>query len=56
MNETGNNPWIVPYSGARVVIRHNQIINSQLEIYKVRPGAYGSQSAEIYDNTFSAEA
>jgi hypothetical protein len=49
VNETGNNPWIVPYSGARVVIRHNQIINSQLEIYRVRPGAYGSQSAEIYE-------
>ena len=37
------------------MIRHNKIINSQLEIYRVRPGAYGCQSAEIYDNTFSAE-
>ena len=55
VNLTGNNPWIVPYNGARVIIRHNKIINSQLEIYRVRPGAYGSQSAEIYDNTFSAE-
>lgn len=55
VNATGNNPWIVPYQGARVVIRHNKIINSQLEIYRVRPGAYGSQSAEIYDNAFSAE-
>ena len=55
VNATGNNPWIVPYNGARVVIRHNKIINSQLEIYRVRPGAYGSLSAEIYDNTFSAE-
>jgi hypothetical protein len=55
VNATGNNPWIVPYEGARVVIRHNKIINSQLEIYRVRPGAYGSQSAEIYENTFSAE-
>jgi hypothetical protein len=55
VNATGNNPWIVPYSGARVVIRHNKIINSQLEIYRVRPGAYGCQSAEIYDNVFSAE-
>ena len=36
INPTGNNPWIVPYNGARVVIRHNTIINSQLEIY--RPG------------------
>ena len=55
VNATGNNPWIVPYQGARVVIRHNKIINSQLEIYRIRPGALGSQSAEIYDNTFSAE-
>jgi hypothetical protein len=55
VNATGNNPWIVPYNGARVVIRHNKIINSQLEIYRVRPGAYGSQSAEIYNNTFSTE-
>jgi hypothetical protein len=52
---TGNNPWIVPYQGARVVIRHNKIINTQLEIYRLRPGAYGCQSAEIYDNAFSAE-
>jgi hypothetical protein len=49
---TGNNPWIVPYHGARVVIRHNKIINTQLEIYRVRPGAYGCRSAEIYDNAF----
>ncbi len=55
VNPDGNNPWIVPYQGARVVIRHNTIINSQLEIYRVRPGAYGCQSAEIYDNTFSTE-
>src|SRR5262245_25015863 len=52
---TGNNPWIVPYEGARVVIRHNKIINTQLEIYRVRPGALGCQSAEIYHNAFSAE-
>ena len=55
VDATGNNPWIVPYNGARVVIRHNKIINTQLEIYRVRPGAYGCQSAEIYDNAFSAE-
>ncbi len=55
VNTDGNNPWIVPYQGARVVIRHNKIINSQLEIYRVRPGAYGCQSAEVYDNTFSTE-
>jgi hypothetical protein len=52
---TGNNPWIVPYEGARVVIRHNRIVNTQLEIYRVRPGALGCQSAEIYDNAFAAE-
>ncbi len=55
VNLTGNNPWIVPYQGARVVIRHNKIINTQLEIYRVRPGAYGCRSAEIYDNAFSTE-
>ena len=55
VNPDGNNPWIVPYNGARVVIRHNKIINTQLEIYRVRPGALGSQSAEIYDNAFSTE-
>lgn len=55
VNPTGNNPWIVPYHGARVVIRHNKIINTQLEIYRVRPGAYGCRSAEIYDNAFSTE-
>lgn len=55
VNPTGNNPWIVPYEGARVVIRHNKIINTQLEIYRVRPGAYGCRSAEIYDNAFSTE-
>ena len=36
VNPTGNNPWIVPSNGAHTVIRHNTIINSQLEIY--RPG------------------
>jgi hypothetical protein len=56
INPTGNNPWIVPYDGARVVIRHNKIINSQFEIYRpgLPPGLYGSQSCEIYDNAFSA--
>ena len=38
------------------MIRHNKILNSQLEIYRpgLPPGLYGSQSAEIYDNTFLA--
>jgi hypothetical protein len=52
----GDCPWIAPNNGARVVIRHNQIVNSQIEIYGVgvRKGYYGCQQAEIYDNTFSA--
>ncbi len=56
VNPTGNNPWIAPNNAARIVIRHNKIINSQLEIYRpgVMQGYYGCQSAEIYDNEFSA--
>jgi hypothetical protein len=52
----GDVPWIAPNHGARVVIRHNKIVNSQIEIYGpgVRKGYYGCQTAEIYDNTFSA--
>ncbi len=52
----GDCPWIAPNNGARVVIRHNTIVNSQIEIYGagVRKGYYGCQQAEIYDNTFSA--
>jgi len=53
---TGNNPWIAPNNGARVVIRHNKLVNSQLEIYG--PGRNqqpGCQSAEIYDNEFSID-
>jgi hypothetical protein len=55
VNPDGNNPWIVPAGGARAVIRHNKIINTQLEVYRVRPGLYGCRTAEIYDNNFSAE-
>jgi hypothetical protein len=52
----GDCPWIAPNNGARVVIRHNNIINSQIEIYGigVRKGYYGCQQAEVYDNAFSA--
>jgi hypothetical protein len=52
----GDCPWIAPNNGARVVIRHNNIVNSQIEIYGigVRKGYYGCQQAEIYDNKFSA--
>ncbi len=56
IDPTGNNPWVVPFGAARTVIRHNTIVNSQLEIYRhgVRDGVYGSQSCEIYDNQFLA--
>ncbi len=52
----GDVPWIAPNNGARVVIRHNNIVNSQIEIYGhgVQKGFYGCQQAEIYDNAFSA--
>jgi hypothetical protein len=52
----GDCPWIAPNNGSRVVIRHNNIVNSQIEIYGigVQKGFYGSQQAEVYDNTFSA--
>jgi len=53
---SGNNPWIAPHGGSRIVIRHNKIVNAELEIY--RPGLnklYGSQTAEIYDNQFSVD-
>ncbi len=52
----GDCPWIAPNNGSRVVIRHNNIVNSQIEIYDigVRQGYYGSQQCEIYDNAFSA--
>jgi hypothetical protein len=54
---TGNNPWIAPNNGARVVIRHNKLFNSQLEIYRpgVIKGYYGCQTSEIYDNEFDIE-
>ena len=52
----GDCPWIAPNNGARVVIRHNNIVNSQIEIYGigVQKGYYGCQQAEVYDNQFSA--
>ena len=53
---SGNNPWIAPHGGSRVVVRHNKIVNAELEIY--RPGLnkqYGSQQCEIYDNQFSVD-
>ena len=54
---SGNNPWIAPNNGARMVIRHNKIVNAELEIHG--PGKnqkeYGCQSAEIYANEFSTD-
>jgi len=54
---SGNNPWIAPSNGARVVIRHNKIVNAEIEIYG--PGKnqkeYVCQTAEIYDNQFSTD-
>ena len=51
----GNVPWIAPNNGARVVIRHNKIVNSQIEIYDCGMNKmYGCQTSEIYDNEFSA--
>ena len=51
---SGNNPWIAPDDGSRVVIRHNKIVNAELEIYRpVMNRQYGSQQCEIYDNQFS---
>lgn len=53
---TGNNPWIAPNHCARLVIRHNQLVNSQLEIYAPgRNKQYGCQQCEIYDNVFSTD-
>jgi hypothetical protein len=51
---SGNNPWIAPNNGARIVIRHNKIVDAELEIYRPgRNGQYGCQQVEIYDNQFS---
>lgn len=53
---SGNNPWIAPNNGSRLVVRHNKIVNSELEIYRagINKG-HGSQQAEIYDNEFSTD-
>jgi hypothetical protein len=53
---TGNNPWIAPNNCSRIVVRHNKLVNSQLEIYAPgRNKQYGSQQCEIYDNEFPSE-
>jgi len=53
---SGNNPWIAPNNCARIVIRHNKIVNAELEIYAPgRNGQYGCQQCEIYDNQFSLD-
>ncbi len=50
----GDCPWIAPNHGPRVAIRHNQIVNSQIEIYKVgvRQSYYSCQSADLRQAVF----
>ena len=50
---TGDNPFIVAINAARVVIRHNKIVNAEIEIYGPGQRKYGCQTAEIYDNQFA---
>ncbi|MFI5380510.1 MAG: hypothetical protein ACHRHE_14530 [Tepidisphaerales bacterium] len=50
---TGDNPFFVGINAARVVIRHNKIVNAEIEIYGPGQRKYGCQSAEIYDNQFA---
>jgi len=53
---SGNNPWIAPNNCARIVVRHNKIVNTELEIYGPgRNRQYGCQQCEIYDNQFSLD-
>ena len=49
----GDNPFFVGINAARVVIRHNKIVNAEIEIYGPGQRKYGCQSAEIYDNQFA---
>jgi hypothetical protein len=50
---TGDNPFFVGINAARVVIRHNKIVNAEIEIYGPGQQRHGCQSAEIYDNQFA---
>ncbi len=50
---TGDNPFFVGINAARVVIRHNKIVNAEIEIYGPGQRKCGCQSAEIYDNQFA---
>ncbi len=49
----GDNPFIVAINAARVVIRHNKIVNAEIEIYGPGQRKYGCQTSEIYDNQFA---
>lgn len=49
----GDNPFFVGINAARVVIRHNRIVNAEIEIYGPGQRMCGCQSAEIYDNQFA---
>ena len=50
---TGDNPFIVAINAARVVIRHNKIVNAEIEIYGPGQRKHGCQTSEIYDNQFA---
>jgi hypothetical protein len=49
----GDNPFFVAINAARVVIRHNKIVNAEIEIYGPGQRKCGCQTAEIYDNQFA---
>ncbi len=49
----GDNPFFVGINAARVAIRHNKIVNAEIEIYGPGQRKCGCQSAEIYDNQFA---
>jgi hypothetical protein len=49
----GDNPFFVGINAARVVIRHNKIVNAEIEIYGPGQRRCGCQQCEIYDNQFA---
>ncbi|OGS24644.1 MAG: hypothetical protein A2297_07005 [Elusimicrobia bacterium RIFOXYB2_FULL_48_7] len=50
-----NRPWIDSHNGCQTVVRHNQICNTEIEVYSpgAAAGQRGSLSAEIYNNTWT---
>lgn len=53
--ECGNVPLMPPQDGLRLVARHDTIINTDFEIYRITGGTRGSLSCEIYNNAFISE-